>query len=92
VGNLRLPTRGWFLPGTGEDMELNGAVPDQIVWPDPAEFARGAAGDSQIAKADEVLSKDVKEDAERPRPRLRKASERDENRRGSPMATSGGPP
>jgi hypothetical protein len=92
VGNLRLPTRGWFLPDTSEDMELNGAMLDQIVWPDPAEFARGASGDSQIARAVEVLSKDVKEDVERPRPRLRKANERDENRRGSPMATSGSPP
>jgi tricorn protease len=90
VGNLRLPTRGWFLPGTGEDMELNGAVPDFVVWPDPTEFARGASGDSQIAKAVEVLTGDVKEDAARPRPRPRKASERDENRRGSPLATSGG--
>ena len=88
VGTLRLPTRGWFLPGTGEDMELNGAVPDFIVWPDPAEFAKG--GDSQLAKAVEVLSADVKAAIERPRPRLRKASERDENRRGSPVAASGG--
>jgi tricorn protease len=88
VGNLRLPGRGWFLPGTGEDMELNGAVPEFIVWPDPAEFAKGA--DSQIAKAVEVLTKDVKEDAERPRPKLRKASEREENRRGTPLANSGG--
>jgi tricorn protease len=88
VGTLRLPTRGWFIPGTGEDMELNGAVPDAIVWPDPAEFARGT--DSQIVKAVEVLTQDVKEDAARPRPRLRKASERDENRRTTPLANSGG--
>ena len=88
VGTLRLPTRGWFLPDTGEDMELNGAVPDLVVWPDPAEFAKGT--DSQIAKAVEVLAKDVKGDADRPRPRLRKASERDENRRGTPLAKSSG--
>jgi tricorn protease len=88
VGTLRLPGRGWFLPDTGEDMELNGAVPDFLVWPDPAEFARGI--DSQIAKAVEVLAKDVKEEAERPRPRLRKASEREENRRAAPLVNSGG--
>src|SRR3954469_20061627 len=61
VGMLRLPTRGWFLPDTGEDMELNGAMPDQVVWPDPADFARG--GDAQLVKAVEVLQADVKDDA-----------------------------
>ena len=88
LGLLRLPTRGWFLPGTGEDMELNGAVPDFTVWPDPAEFAKGE--DSQLAKAVEVLAQDVKDDAARPRPKLRKASERDENRRGAPLADAAG--
>ena len=61
VGTLRLPTRGWFMLDNGEDMELNGAVPDHIVWPDPADFARGF--DAQLAKAVEVLAADVKEDA-----------------------------
>jgi len=87
VGTLRLPGRGWFLPDTGEDMELNGAVPDFAVWPQPADFAKGL--DAQLAKAVEVLEVDVKEDAAKPRPRLRKASERDENRRASPLANSG---
>lgn len=40
VGFLRLPTRGWFLKDTGEDMELNGAIPDVIIWPEPGEMAR----------------------------------------------------
>jgi tricorn protease len=88
VGMLRLPTRGWFLPDTGEDMELNGAMPDQVVWPEPADFARGI--DAQLARAVEVLEADVKEDAARPRPRLRKSSEREENRRAAPLANSGG--
>jgi len=74
LGFLRLPTRGWFVPDTGEDMELNGAVPDETVWPDPTDFARGV--DAQLARAVAVLSADVKKDAERPRPKLRKATER----------------
>ena len=84
---LRLPARGWFLPDTGEDMDLNGAVPEHIVWPDPAEFAKGS--DSQIVKAVEVLAKDVKEEAARPR-QAPQGQRRDENRRGSPLANSGG--
>ncbi|WP_435016924.1 S41 family peptidase [Tundrisphaera sp. TA3] len=87
LGSLRLPTRGWFLPDTGEDMELNGAVPHHIVWPDPADFAKGA--DPQIAKGVEVLAADVKAEAAKPRPKLRKASEREENRRPSTVAGGG---
>jgi tricorn protease len=74
VGTLRLPGRGWFLTGDGEDMELNGAVPDHIVWPQPGDFARGI--DAQLDKAVAVLKEDVKEAKQRPHPRLRKASER----------------
>jgi tricorn protease len=74
LGTLRLPTRGWFILDTGEDMELNGAVPHYILWPDPADFAQGV--DKQLDKAVEVLSADVKEEANRPRPKLRKATER----------------
>ncbi len=36
VGVIRMPFRGWFLVNSGEDMELNGAVPDHILWPRPA--------------------------------------------------------
>jgi tricorn protease len=78
IGFLRLPTRGWFVLETGEDMELNGAVPDHIVWPDPADFARGR--DAQLTKAVEVLLADVEEAARKPRPKLHKATERDETR------------
>ncbi len=49
LGLLRLPTRGWFLLNDGEDMELNGAVPDVVVWPQPADFAKGV--DMQLATA-----------------------------------------
>ena len=74
LGTLRLPTRGWFVLENGEDMELNGAVPPYVLWPDPADFARGY--DAQLAKAVEVLSADVPEEAARPKPKLRKATER----------------
>jgi tricorn protease len=74
VGFIRVPFRGWFLLGDGEDMELNGAVPDHIVWPQPGQLPRGE--DVQLAKAIEVLQDDVRTWKQRPRPPLRKASER----------------
>jgi tricorn protease len=74
VGMLRLPTRGWFLVNSGEDMELNGAVPDYIVWPE-ASYVH-ANDDPQIAKAVEVLAGEVQAWKAQPRPGLRKASER----------------
>jgi tricorn protease len=78
IGFLRLPARGWFVLDTGEDMELNGAVPDHTVWPDPADFARGR--DAQLAKAVEVLLDDVKQAEQKPKPKLRKATERGDAR------------
>jgi tricorn protease len=74
VGVLRLPTRGWFLLDSGEDMELNGAVPHHILWPQPGDLPRGK--DAQLDKAIEVLSADVRAWLERPRPTPRKATER----------------
>lgn len=74
VGFLRLPFRGWYLVGTGQDMELNGAVPDHVVWPEPGDMPRGK--DVQLAKAVEVLQRDVETWKQRPQPRLRKATER----------------
>jgi tricorn protease len=70
VGFLRLPFRGWFVLGTGEDMELNGAVPDYIVWNEPA------GRDAQLDKAIEVLLEEVEAWKSRPTPVLRKSSER----------------
>ena len=58
----------------GEDMELNGAVPHHVVWPEPGELPAGK--DVQIEKAVEVLLADVQEWTERPQPKLRKATER----------------
>ena len=54
VGMIRVPFRGWFVLGSGEDMELNGAVPDHVLWPKPGPDAarRGRAideGDRRVA-------------------------------------------
>ncbi|QVL29907.1 PD40 domain-containing protein [Telmatocola sphagniphila] len=74
VGTLRLPFRGWFKIDDGEDEELNGAVPHFIVWPQPGDMAKGK--DDQLAKAVEVLLKDVQDEKGKPKPTLRKSSER----------------
>jgi tricorn protease len=76
VGYLRLPTRGWYVVGTGEDMELNGAKPDHLLWPEPEQLPHGK--DVQLAKAIEVLKADVAQWQKRDRPKLHKASEREE--------------
>jgi tricorn protease len=74
VGTLRLPGRGWYGINSGKDMELNGAVPDYIVWPQPGEAAKGV--DAQLDKAIEVLKQDVSAAKKRPEPKLIKATER----------------
>ena len=75
VGTVRIPFRGWFKIGDGEDMELNGCVPDVIVWNQPGDIMAGR--DRQVDKAIEVLLEDVETWEKRPRPTLRKASQRD---------------
>ena len=52
VGQVRLPFRGWFNPLTGEDMELNGAVPDIVLWPEPADTATGKDRQLEAAVAE----------------------------------------
>ena len=74
VGFLRMPFRGWYVSETGEDMELNGAVPHHVLWLEPGDWPAGK--DAQLDKAVEVLTKDVEEYRSRPRPDLVKASER----------------
>lgn len=74
MGTLRLPGRGWFLRDTGEDMELNGAVPEHVLWPHPGDLSAGK--DTQLAKGVEELLKDVQTWKQRPQPKLRKATER----------------
>jgi tricorn protease len=74
IGFLRLPFRGWYLRDTGEDLELNGAVPDVILWPAPGDMPAGK--DDQLAKAVELLKADVAAEKARPKPSLRKATAR----------------
>ncbi len=74
LGFLRMPFRGWYLAGDGEDMELHGAEPDFVIWPHPGDMMQGT--DRQLEKAIEVLQEDVKSWKARPQPKLQKASER----------------
>ena len=55
-------------------MELNGAVPHYVIWPEPGEWP--AKKDAQLTKAIDVLKRDVKRWQARPRPDLVKASQR----------------
>ena len=54
---FRLPMRGWYLSNTGKDMELNGAEPDIILWPEAGDMSSNK--DPQLDKAIEVLKKDI---------------------------------
>jgi tricorn protease len=74
IGFLRMPFRGWFLTGDGQDMELNGAVPNVVIWPRPGEMPAGF--DRQLDKAIQLLSADVEKWNSRKRPELIKASDR----------------
>lgn len=74
VGRLRVPFRGWYLLNDGEDMELNGALPDHEIWPHPGEWAAGI--DKQLDRALEVVSAEVEAWEARERPGLRKAADR----------------
>jgi len=66
IGTLRLPFRGWFLAKDGADMELNGCVPDFVVWPRPGDHAEGI--DRQVDKAVEVGLEEVAAWKRRPQP------------------------
>ena len=74
VGTVRLPFRGWYVKDTGEDMEMNGAVPDVIVWPKPTEIPNG--NDRQLDKAVQVLNQEIKKWKSKKRPEIRNATER----------------
>ena len=74
LGFLRMPFRGWYLLGTGEDMELHGAVPHVQIWPKPGDWPAGR--DSQLRRAVSVLKKDVAKYKARKQPDLLKASGR----------------
>ena len=74
VGRIRVPFRGWYVKSTGEDMELNGAVPNFIVWPRPTEIPNGK--DRQLMKAVKVLQEEIATWKKQEQPKLIKASER----------------
>jgi tricorn protease len=57
LGTLRVPFRGWFHIKTGLDFELNGAMPDVVIWPAPDEMPRGL--DCQLGKAVELLLEEI---------------------------------
>ncbi len=58
---VRLPGRGWFVAPTGLNMENNGAQPDVVVWQPPSEDA-SATGDTQLARAVQVLLANLETD------------------------------
>lgn len=59
LGRMRLPFRGWFLLNDGQDMELDGAVPDVLVDLAPDDIPEGR--DPQLTVAIEALQKEVVE-------------------------------
>ena len=83
VGFLRLPFRGWFSVIDGRDMELNGAMPDFVLWPEPTQMPAGK--DVQLEKAVSVLGTDVAQWNARPQPRLIKASESEPSKKDRPL-------
>ena len=78
LGTLRMPFRGWYGIQDGEDMELHGAVPHVVLWPNPAEMPVGI--DRQLEKGVQVLKSEVESWKKLPKPALRKATSRPENK------------
>jgi tricorn protease len=60
-GWVRLPGRGWYVAGSGINMEHHGAQPDVIVWQPPAEDA-SATQDTQLKTAVEVRLDGIEND------------------------------
>jgi tricorn protease len=60
-GWVRLPTRGWYVAGSGVNMENNGARPDVLVWQPPEEDG-SAVVDTQLAEAVRVRLEGIEED------------------------------
>lgn len=74
LGTLRMPFRGWYGINDGEDMELHGAMPHVILWPEPGELPKGK--DRQLEKGIEVLKSEVEAWQKLPKPKLIKATDR----------------
>ncbi len=60
---IRMPTRGWYLVSTGEDMELNGCEPHFAFWNAP-DWNAPDGTDAQLEKAVEILLEDVEAKAQ----------------------------
>jgi len=60
-GLVRLPGRGWYVAGSGINMEKQGAQPDVVVWQPPAEDA-SATVDTQLETAVRVRLDGIEED------------------------------
>lgn len=58
---VRLPGRGWYVAGSGTNMELNGAVPDVLV-PQPPEEDTASDRDTQLRRAVEVFLENLEDD------------------------------
>ena len=67
VGVLRAPFRGWFSIKDGKDFELNGAMPDTIIWPKPGELPTGV--DRQLEEAVKILKEEVGKVQPQPKPK-----------------------
>lgn len=88
IGTLSLPRRGWFVGDTGEDMEMNGAVPHHIVELHPTDLPQGR--DPQLKKAVEVLAVDVEAFEKVKRPSAKWAAELRKNSGGEKAVESKG--
>jgi tricorn protease len=55
--SVRMPFRGWYIEGTGKDMEENGAMPDFVVPQTPQDESNNF--DAQLARAVTELMKSV---------------------------------
>jgi tricorn protease len=60
-GLVRLPGRGWYVAGSGINMEKQGAQPDVVVWQPPSEDA-SATVDTQLETAVRVRLDGIEED------------------------------
>jgi tricorn protease len=60
-GWVRLPGRGWYVAGSGINMEKQGAQPDVVVWQPPAEES-SATVDTQLETAVRVRLEGIEED------------------------------
>ena len=68
--SVRMPTRGWYLVSTGEDMELNGCLPNIALWNPPT------GEDLQLRAAVKALLQDVEKKKAKGRVKIVPAAEK----------------